>query len=106
MMGVPIDGPTNLYCDNASVVINVTRPESPIKKKHNSVAYHKARESIAAGVCRIAKEDGLTNIADIFTKLLGPKRLHDLAVLCMWKEEPKNKLETIEEEEEEEEERK
>ena len=53
-----------------------------------------------------AIEDGLTNIADIFTKLLGPKRLHDLAKLCMWKEEPKNKLETIEEEEEEEEERK
>ena len=83
MMGVPIDGPcgtkygptnvcgpTNVFCDNESVVKNVTRPESPIKKKHNSIAYHKAREAIASGIIRVAKEDGSTNIADIFTKRL------------------------------------
>ena len=66
------------------MVKNTTRPESPIKKKHNSVAYHKARESIAAGIIRVAKEDGATNIADILTKLLRGQALRDAAKRCMW----------------------
>ena len=49
MMGVPIEGLCNVLCDNESVIKNVRRPESSCKKKHNSVAYHKARESVAAG---------------------------------------------------------
>ena len=85
MMGVQIDGPCNLFCDNESVVKNTTRPESPIKKKHNSVAYHKARESIASKICRIAKEDRASNVADIFTKLMPNARLMELAGMCMWK---------------------
>ena len=68
MMGVPINGSTNVYCDNESVVKNVTRQESPCKKKHNSVAYHKAREAIAAKIIRVAKEPGGTN-----TNLMGGK---------------------------------
>jgi hypothetical protein len=84
MMGVNIDGPCDMFCDNNSVVQNVSRPESPLKKKHNSVAYHKARESIAAGIIRIAKEDGTTNIADILTKLMKGPRLKELAFRCMW----------------------
>ena len=84
MMGVPIDGPCNVFCDSDSVVQNTTRPESPIKKKHNSIAYHKARESIAAGIIPIAKEDGVTNIADIFTKLLAAPIYRGLAARRMW----------------------
>ena len=68
MMGVPIDGPCDVFCDNEPVVKNITRPESLIKKKHNSIAYHKAIDNIAVGIIRIAKEDGVTKIADIFTK--------------------------------------
>ena len=33
MMGVPIDGPTNCFCDNQSVVTNVSNPESVLNKK-------------------------------------------------------------------------
>ena len=54
MMGVPIKGSTSMFCDNESVVTNVTRPEGPCKKKHNSVAYHKACEAIAAKTIRVA----------------------------------------------------
>ena len=79
MLGVPIDGPCNVFCNNEGVVKNTTRQESPIKKKHNSVAYHKARESIAAGIIRVAKEDGATNIADILTKLLRGEALRATA---------------------------
>ena len=61
MMGVPIEGSCNVLCDNELVVKNVKRPESACQKKHNLVAYHKSRESIAAGIIRVAKESGLTN---------------------------------------------
>jgi hypothetical protein len=84
MMGVPIDGACDVFCDNESVVKNTTRAESPIKKKHNSIAYHKARECIAAGTIRIAKEDGVTNVADLLTKLLKARTLKDLSERCMW----------------------
>uniref|UniRef100_A0A7S4AMN0 Reverse transcriptase Ty1/copia-type domain-containing protein n=1 Tax=Pseudo-nitzschia australis TaxID=44445 RepID=A0A7S4AMN0_9STRA len=84
MMGVPINGSTNMYCDNESVVTNVTRPESPCKKKHNSVAYHKARESIAAQTIRIAKEPGDSNPADLMTKLMGGEVFRNHFKRCMW----------------------
>jgi hypothetical protein len=40
MFGIPIEGPTNIYCDIQSVVTNTTQPESTLKKKHKSIAYH------------------------------------------------------------------
>jgi hypothetical protein len=84
MMGVPVVDPCNVFCDNEAVVKNSTRPESTLKKKHQAIAYHRTREAQAAGTVRIAKEDGETNLADIFTKLLaGPKRL-DLLQRILW----------------------
>ena len=47
MFGVPIDGPSNVFCSNLYVVRNSAFPDSPLKKKHCSIAYHKVRESIA-----------------------------------------------------------
>ena len=74
MMGIPVDGATNVFCDNESVFKNATRPESTLKKKHNAIAYHRTREAVAAGIVRIAWEDGRFNIADVLTKLMpGPK---------------------------------
>ena len=84
MMGVEVDGPTNLFCDNEAVVTNTTRPESTLKKKHNAIAYHRAREAQAAGIVRIAKEDGETNLADLFTKLLPGPRLRELVSKVLW----------------------
>ena len=73
MMGVSIDGPFNVFCDNNALVINSVRPESMLKKKHAAVNYHCTREAIAAGVIRVAKEDTSTSVADILTKCLpGP----------------------------------
>ena len=67
MMGVEIQGPTNVFCDNDSVVKNAANPESTLKKRHNAIAYHRVRESIAAKTVRVAKEPGVTNLADILT---------------------------------------
>jgi hypothetical protein len=49
MFGIPIDGPTNDYCDNETVTKNSIFPESTLKKKHNSIAHHRTREAVAAG---------------------------------------------------------
>ena len=84
MMGVPLDGPTNVFCDNESVVKNSTKPESALKRRHNAIAYHRCREAQAAGIIRIAFEDGDTNIADLFTKLLPGPRLRQLVQMVLW----------------------
>ena len=70
MFGIPVDGPTNIYCDNESVVKNCSRPESMLNKKHHSIAYHRCREAVAAGTCRVTKEHTSTNLSDLFTKML------------------------------------
>ena len=78
MMGIPIDGPTNLFCDNEAVVRNSTMPESTLKKKHAAICYHCVREACALGMIQIAKEDGATNLADVLTKSLSGPQLRDL----------------------------
>ncbi len=84
MMGVPLDGPTSVFCDNAAVVINTTALESTLKKKHNAIAYHRVREANAAGIIRISKIDVTYTLADILTKLLPGPRLRDLSWRRLW----------------------
>jgi hypothetical protein len=71
MMGIPIDGPSNTFCDNKSIVTNATTPTSTLKKKHNSIAYHRVQEAVAAGILSITKVHSSENLADILTKPLG-----------------------------------
>lgn len=78
MFGVPIDGPTNVFGDNEAVVKNTSIPESVLKKKCHSIAYHRCREAVAAGTVRIAKEGTSTNLSDLFTKLLAFLRREEL----------------------------
>jgi hypothetical protein len=80
-MGIPIDGPTQMRVDNTSVVNNTTRPESMLKNKSNSIAYHYIRESVAAMIIKIFYEPNDTNLADMLSKTQpGPvrKRLLDM----------------------------
>jgi hypothetical protein len=49
MFGISINGPTNVNCDNEAVTKNTIYPESTLKKKRNSIAYHRASEAVAAG---------------------------------------------------------
>jgi hypothetical protein len=77
-IGVPLLGPTDVYCDNQGVVKNVSIPESTLSKKHNEINYHVVREAAAAGILRVAKEDSDTNLADPLTKLMPYSRKHEL----------------------------
>ena len=70
MFGVPFNGPANVFCDNNGVVKNTTIPESMLAKKHNAINYHAIRKAVAARILRVGKEDGMTNLADLFTKVV------------------------------------
>ena len=49
-------------------------PESVLHKRHNAINYHVVREAVAAKIMVVGKEDGLTNLADLFTKILVADR--------------------------------
>ena len=78
MLGVEVNGPDNVFCDNESVVKNATVPESTLKKKHNAICYHRAREAQASGIVQIAWQAGTGNLADFLTKILPGPNLREL----------------------------
>ena len=71
IFGIPFEGPTHVYCDNERVVLNSSKVESTLDKKHNSVAYHYIRNAVAANVISVAWIEGKENLADAFTKRLA-----------------------------------
>jgi Reverse transcriptase (RNA-dependent DNA polymerase) len=85
-IGVPVDGPAEIYIDNSAVISNVTLSGSTLKKKHLSIAYHMMREAQALGLVEIFHIDGENNVADIFTKpVQGPvfhKHVGKLMIKC------------------------
>jgi 3-hydroxyisobutyrate dehydrogenase-like beta-hydroxyacid dehydrogenase len=84
-MGVPIDGVTYMYCDNMSVVNNTTSPESVLKKKSNSIAYHAVREAVAMCEIIIAYIPTDDIVADLMTKALpGGERRDHLVQGLLW----------------------
>jgi hypothetical protein len=82
MLGIGFEETSTLLSDNQSIIVNTQLPTSNLKKKHNAVAYHKCREAVAARIIRTGHINGISNIADILTKPLGPaeyyRYLHDL----------------------------
>ena len=76
MMGIPCDGPAYIEADNQSVLANTTIPDSTLKKKSQSIAYHMVREGVARDEWRTAYVNTKDNEADLLTKQLpsGPKR--------------------------------
>jgi hypothetical protein len=84
MKGVPFEGPTSVFCENEGVVKNTTAPESPLKKKHVTICYHRCQEAQAAGFVQITKEHTTTNLADVLTKPLSGKRRRELLQGLLW----------------------
>ena len=46
--------------------------------KQNAINYHVVREAASAGILRVGKEDGTTNLSDLLTKVLTGKKRWDL----------------------------
>jgi hypothetical protein len=75
MMGVPIWGPSLIYGDNMYVIHNTSWPESTLKNKSNSIAYHAVRDLAAMGESLSGHVGTNSNVADLATKVLvGKKR--------------------------------
>ena len=75
MFGVPIEGPANVFCDNKNgVVKNTTIPESMLAMNHNAINHHEICDASVAKRLRVGKEDGMTNLADLFTRVLTADR--------------------------------
>jgi hypothetical protein len=75
MMGIPVTGPSYVYGDNKSAIINSTKPESTLNKKNNSICYHAVRESVAMGESLLTHIPTADNWSDLMTKVtFGAKR--------------------------------
>ena len=70
MMGIPVEGPDYIKGDNQSVLANTTIPDSTLKKKSQSIAYHLVREGCARDEWRTTYVPSSENEADFFTKCL------------------------------------
>ena len=77
MMGIPCELPTLIHGDNQSVLANTSVPDSVLKKKSNSIAYHFVREGCARDEWRTGYINTHSNPADLLTKPLpsGEKRV-------------------------------
>jgi hypothetical protein len=76
MMVIQIDSPCTNFCENDTMMKNSTIPESVLCKKHNSIAYHRVKESVAAGILHIGYIHSSLNLADMFTKPLTKEKIH------------------------------
>jgi len=79
-----LEGPVNTFCDNSSVVTNATFPASTLKKKHNSIAFHRVREAIAMKMICVAWVASGKNLADMLTKPLNGPTLHAITDKVMY----------------------
>jgi hypothetical protein len=83
MMGIPCEDPSFIYGDNQSVLYNTTLPESTLKKKSNSIAYHFVREGAAMGEWVTSYVRSGDNPSDILTKPVpsGQNRQHKVGMV-------------------------
>lgn len=76
MLWIPCEGPAYICGDNQSVLAKTSIPDSVLKKKSQSIAYHMVREGCARDEWRTSYVNTQENEADLLTKLLphGEKR--------------------------------
>ena len=68
------------------VIMNMQLPSTTMKMKYNSVAFHKSREEIAAGICQAGHVNGNQNPSDILTKSLGTNKSYKYMIELMYDE--------------------
>ena len=70
-LGIPVRNKSYLFGDNESVVKSSTIPHSPLRKRHNLLAFHRVREAIASSMLVFLHLVGTENAADILSKHWG-----------------------------------
>ena len=88
MIGVYIEGEADNFYDNESVHKNDSLDESQIKKIHQAICFHRAREWMANKKIIAHNVDNNDNIADILTNLLPCWKRVKLIFQIMYSENP------------------
>ena len=70
MMGISVRNPSFIYGDNSFVLLNVSVPDSMLKKKSHGIAYHFCREGRARDEWLAGYIDTKINPSDILIKAL------------------------------------
>ena len=65
---IPITTKSFLFGDNRSVVTSATLPHSTLTKRHNILAFHRAREAIAAKLIAFYWIQSAYNLSDMLSK--------------------------------------
>ena len=92
-LGVEVHGATHLFGDNGSVVTSSSVPESPLRKRHQALAYHFTREAIASGAVDFRHLPGDLNPADILSKHWGYDQIWQmLRAVMFWTGNPSSLL--------------
>ena len=66
--GINMWGPSEVYCDNNSVVTNSSVPASVLNKRHNATCYHRVREAQASRMLKVVWIPSGYNLADLLKK--------------------------------------
>ena len=78
-----MNNPCFVFRDNQSVLWNTTVPESMLKKKTSSVAYHFVRKGVSRDEWRTTYITTTENPADLMTKYLAREKIDCcLATMC------------------------
>jgi len=86
-MGIEVKGPTDVFGDNKSVLVNASKPDSVLMKRSNSIAYyHHVCEGSTRVEWRVANISTEDNQADLMTKYIpyGTKRVKHCHNLLYW----------------------
>ena len=67
-LGAPIGAKSFLFGDNRSLVTNATLPHSTLTKRHNILAFHRVRETIAAKLMAFYWIQCSYNLSDMLSK--------------------------------------
>ena len=84
MMGIPMKGASYVYGNNMSVVTNLSKPESTLKKKSNLICCHAVREAVVMSKALVAHIPTKKNLADLFTKVLYGQTWRFLVSRMLW----------------------
>ena len=71
MMGILIDGPCDVLCDNMTVVTTYHKTDTRPTKKQNEINFHHIREELAASCIRVDAEKVPKNMLYLLTKFIS-----------------------------------
>ena len=77
-MGVPQNLPTDLWCDNRSVIQIAHNDIFHERTKHIEIDCHFVRQHVTCSTVRLLPVFSEDQVADIFTKVHPPGRFHAL----------------------------